>query len=81
MRKLKIEVINLIDMNDETEILCSCAIGQRNKESEEIVCDTRCAKFRIAELDTINSKLMPKNTPMFCYCGTDRIGELIKEIR
>jgi hypothetical protein len=70
----KVEEIdyNLKILTDDTDIeyiLCYSSI--RN-------CDTRCSKFRISEWDTMNAKLMPKNPPMFCYCGKDVIGELKK---
>jgi len=58
-------------------IICPNAIGRvvPSGESDSMLrCDTRCAKFRIAEMDTLNAKLMPKNPPMFCYCGSDMIG-------
>ena len=75
MRTVKI-LTTLLEDEDAYKILCCNAMWITNENGQPIPCNTRCAKFRIAERDTMNAKLMPKNPPKFCYCGTDIIGEL-----
>ena len=80
MRTIKIQG-NKLDsstlQNISTFVLCCNSMGRSDSSGDFIKCNTRCAKFRIAERDYKDLAIMPKNPTKYCYCGTDIIGELI----